>query len=171
MIVTGGERIRIVVLGYVVRGPIGGMAWHHLNYVRGLADLGHEVLFLEDSDDYPSCYDPSRFVTDCDPAYGLGFARKAFAEIGMDDCWCYHDAHKNRWFGPAAERALAFCRDADLVINVSGVNPLRDWTAAIPVRAFIDTDPLFTQAKHIEDPAALALALKTIDAKPRQPFL
>ena len=48
----GRDRLRIVLLGYVVRGPVGGMAWHHLNYIRGLADLGHEVLFMEDSDDF-----------------------------------------------------------------------------------------------------------------------
>ena len=52
-------RLRVVVLGYIVRGPLGGLAWHHLQYVLGLARLGHEVLFLEDSDDYPSFADAS----------------------------------------------------------------------------------------------------------------
>ena len=66
--------LRVVVLGYVVRGPIGGMAWHHLQYVLGLSWLGHDVTFLEDSDDYPSCYDPSRGVVDTEPSYGLRFA-------------------------------------------------------------------------------------------------
>lgn len=155
---AGHDKLRIVVLGYVVRGPVGGMAWHHLNYVRGLAELGHDVLFVEDSDDYPSCYDPTRFVTDCDPGYGLQFAAAAFKGIGHADGWCYHDAHTGRWHGPAAGRALSFCRSADLVLNVSGVNPLRDWTARVPLRAYIDTDPLFTQARHLDDPAAMARA-------------
>ena len=31
------DRLRIIVLGYIVRGPMGGMAWHHLQYVMGLA--------------------------------------------------------------------------------------------------------------------------------------
>lgn len=154
----GRDRLRIVVLGYVVRGPVGGMAWHHLNYIRGLADLGHDVLFMEDSDDFPSCYDPSRFITGCDPTYGLAFAREAFDRIGLPDRWCYFDAHTNGWYGPAAERAGDFCRSADLLINVSAVNPLRDWTAAIPLKALIDTDPLFTQARHCQEPAALVRA-------------
>jgi len=51
-------RLRIVVLGYVVRGPLGGMVWSNLQYLMGLARLGHDVYFVEDSDDYPSCYDP-----------------------------------------------------------------------------------------------------------------
>ena len=37
------DRLRIIVLGYIVRGPMGGMAWHHLQYVMGLARLGHEL--------------------------------------------------------------------------------------------------------------------------------
>jgi hypothetical protein len=37
---------RIIVLGYIVRGPIGGMAWHHLQYVLGLHRLGFDVYFF-----------------------------------------------------------------------------------------------------------------------------
>ena len=43
--------LRIVVLGYVVRGPLGGLTWHHLQYLLGLRRLGHDVYFFEDSDD------------------------------------------------------------------------------------------------------------------------
>src|SRR5215217_1330879 len=75
---NSSSRLRIVVLGYLVRGPIGGMAWHHLQYVLGLHELGHDVRFVEDSDDYPSCYDPERGVVDENPAYGLRFAAEAF---------------------------------------------------------------------------------------------
>lgn len=154
----GTGKLKIVVLGYIVRGPIGGMTWHHLNYVLGLSALGHDVLFMEDSDDYPSCYDPSRHAVDIDPTYGLAFAREVFDSAGMGECWCYHDAHTGTWHGPRADDAVAFCADADLVLNISGVNPLRDWTAAIPARAFIDTDPLFTQIRLLQEPGAKALA-------------
>jgi hypothetical protein len=147
------QKLRIVVLGYIIRGPVGGMAWHHLQYVLGLAALGHEVLFLEDSDDYPSCYDPSKHVVDVDPTYGLAFARQAFDRLGLGDDWTYYDAHEQRWYGLGAEKAQRFCDDADMVINVSGVNPLRRWTMAIERRLFIDTDPVFTQVNHLADPA------------------
>nr|MBA3483714.1 hypothetical protein [Pirellulales bacterium] len=147
------QKLRIVVLGYIVRGPVGGMAWHHLQYVLGLAALGHEVHFLEDSDDYPSCYDPSKHVVDVDPTYGLAFARQAFDRLGLGDHWTYYDAHGQKWYGPGAEKAQRFCDDADMVINVSGVNPLRRWTMAIERRLFIDTDPVFTQVKHLTDRA------------------
>ena len=82
-------RARILVLGYLVRGPVGGLAWHHLQYVLGLEQLGHDVYFLEDSDDYPACYDPSRSITSEDPAYGLRFAERTFERVGLKD-WAEH---------------------------------------------------------------------------------
>jgi hypothetical protein len=151
------SRLRIAVLGYIVRGPIGGMAWHHLQYVLGLARLGHDVRFIEDSDDYPSCYDPSRGVMDEDPTYGLRFATAAFDRLGLSDCWAYHDAHAGLWHGPAAD-TLDWLARADLLLNVSGVNPLRPWLLGVPARALIDTDPAFTQLRHLTDPAAQTAA-------------
>jgi hypothetical protein len=156
-----GERLRIVVLGYIVRGPLGGLAWHHLQYVMGLARLGHDVYFAEDSDDFESCcYDPSRDVVDADPTYGLAFAEGAFRRVGLGERWAYHDAHTGRWHGPAAEYIREWSRGADLLLNLSGVNPLRDWWMNVPARALIDTDPAFTQIRHLTDPAARAAAAR-----------
>jgi hypothetical protein len=152
------DRLRIVVLGYLVRGPLGGLAWHHLQYLLGLAQLGHEVLFVEDSDDYPSCYDPSRNVVDTDPGYGLRFAARTLDRLGLGERWAYHDAHTGRWLGPAAGWALRYCSEAELLLNVSGVNPIRDWLGGIPARVLVDTDPVFTQIRHLSDPAARELA-------------
>ena len=151
------SRLRIVVLGYIVRGPLGGLAWHHLQYVLGLAQLGHDVYFLEDSDDYPSCYDPSRHVFDTDPTYGLRFASSTFERLGLTERWAYHDAHTSQWFGPCGERITDVCRDAVLALNVSGLNPLRPWLLQVPKRIFIDTDPVFTQIRHLQDPGARSL--------------
>jgi hypothetical protein len=146
------ERLRIVVLGYIVRGPLGGLVWHHLQYVMGLARMGHNVCFIEDSGDTPwCCYDPSRDVTDADPTYGLGFADRAFQTGGIPDRWAYHDTHTGRWYGPLAECALDRCREATLLLNLSGANRLRPWTRTIPHRVLIDTDPVFTQIRHLTD--------------------
>jgi hypothetical protein len=151
-------RLRIIVLGYVVRGPLGGIAWHYLQYVAGLAQLGHDVFFLEDSDDYPSCYDPVRNVTDADPTYGLAFAADAFERLGFGTRWAYYDGHRGAWLGPAAGVALDASRTADVVLNLSGVNPLRSWMDHVPVRVLVDTDPVFTQVRHLTSAAARARA-------------
>ncbi|HEX2723848.1 MAG TPA: hypothetical protein VHM24_13110 [Gemmatimonadaceae bacterium] len=136
-------------MGYVVRGPIGGMAWHHMQYFLGLARLGHDVLFLEESGEYANCYDPERHVLDWDPTYGLRFAADAFSRFGLSDQWAYYDVPTAQWLGPAGPTAEAFTRSADVVLNLSGVNPLRDWSEKAPIRILVDTDPVFTQVRHL----------------------
>jgi hypothetical protein len=134
------------------------MAWSHLQYAIGYARLGYDVYFLEDSDDYPSCYDPIRDVTDTDPTYGLAFASEAFRRVGLADRWAFYDAHTLRWHGPCGDRIVDLCERADLLLNLSNVNPMRPWFESIPARALVDTDPTFTQIRHLTDPAAHARA-------------
>jgi hypothetical protein len=148
------SRLRVIVLGYIVRGPLGGLAWHHLQYVLGLARCGHDVYFVEDSDDFPSCYDPTRGVVNADPTYGLEFTRRAFRRVGLADRWAYYDAHTARWLGPASDCIVRLSAHADLLLNISGVNPIRAWFADIPARALVDTDPVFTQVRHLTDAQA-----------------
>ncbi len=61
-LLPASDRLRIVVLGFVVRGPLGGMVWSNLHYVMGLLRLGHDVYLVEDSDDYTSYLASSRPV-------------------------------------------------------------------------------------------------------------
>jgi hypothetical protein len=152
--------LRVLVLGYIVRGPLAGHTWHHLQYVLGLAQLGHDVYFLEDSGDFESCYDPRSHEMGSDPAFGLGYAGDVFARIGLSDRWAYHDVHTATWHGPAAPRVDELCATADLCLNVSGVNPLREPLMQVPARIFIDTDPAFTQVRHLTDPRAMRAALQ-----------
>jgi hypothetical protein len=151
------QRLRIIVLGYVIRGPLGGIAWHYLQYVSGLAQLGHDVYFFEDSGNGDlRCYDPSRDVSDASPAYGLKFAQCAFDRLGLGERWAYCDTDRG-WLGPAAAQAHRLARSADVVLNVSGVNPIRRFEE-VPVRVLVDTDPAFTQVRHLTDAAARARA-------------
>jgi hypothetical protein len=150
----------VVVLGYIVRCPLGGMAWHYLQYAMGLAALGHDVWFVEDSDDYPSCYDPVRHVTDSDPTYGLEFTRRTFDRVGLGERWAYYDGHTAAWSGPARDEIAGVCASADLVLNVSAANPLRSWLEKTPVRVFVDTDPVFEQIRQLTVPARHARALE-----------
>jgi len=150
--VTSG--LRIVVLGYMIRGPLGGFASYHLQYLEGLRRLGHDVYFLEDSDDYPSCYDPATTDTGVDPSYGLGFAARVFDRCGFGERWAYWNAHTAQWSGPCADSAIGICERADLLLNIGGVNPIRPWMLPIPTRALIDLDPAFTQIRHLTNPAS-----------------
>lgn len=158
---TVNSKLRIVVLGYLVRGPLGGLVWHHLQYILGLLQSGHDAIFLEDSGDDPYCYDPSCDEISTDPTYGLKYVADlfdVFASDGLHQRWAWYDATSKSWHGPFAPYVLDFCKTADLVINLSAVNPLRDWLLEIPIRALVDTDPVFTQIRHLTESEPLSLA-------------
>jgi hypothetical protein len=62
------------------------------------------------------------------------------------------------WRGPAGRRAPEICAAADIVLNLSCVTPLRSWFEQVPVRVLVDTDPVFTQVRHLQKPAARRMA-------------
>jgi hypothetical protein len=146
------SRLRVVVLGYIVRGPLGGMTWHYLQYVLGLARLGHEVLYIEDSGDDPwSCYDPRTGEVGPDCAFGVAYASSVFEGVGFSGSWGYYDAHTDTWHGSHGSKISKSAADADLLINVSGSNELRSWADGVPRRVYVDTDPAFTQVGNLKD--------------------
>jgi hypothetical protein len=61
------SRLRIIVIGSLIREPAGGHAWANLSYMHGLAALADDVYYIEDSDDYPTCYDPEIRAATSDP--------------------------------------------------------------------------------------------------------
>ena len=75
------SRLRIAVLGHLIREPTGGLAWQWLNYICGLMELGHDVYYLEDSYDRPSNFGPDLSGPSTDPRYGLGFADRVLRRL------------------------------------------------------------------------------------------
>lgn len=155
-------RLRVVVLGMVVRMPFGGLTWHYLQYLVGLERLGHDVYYVEDScffesDEEGFCWNPSG-RDHGDPSLGLRYTGDVFDRAGFGDRWAYYDGISRRWHGPCADRIEAICASADVVINVSAINPLRPWLREAPARLYVDTDPLFNQIKLLTNPINRHLA-------------
>ena len=94
------------------------------------------------------------------PRMGYSLQSAHFEKLDLQDCWAYFDAHRTGWNGPASGNALSFCNDAEVLLNVSGVNCIRSWHEKIPVRVLIDTDPIFTQIRHLKDAEACAQAAR-----------
>lgn len=137
--------MKIVLGGYIVGYPLGGMTWHHLNYLLGLIELGHEVTYLEDGANHPS-FDPIA-NTHGDPTYGLKYLRETFEKYGIRVPWHYRYGKIAE--GLSIEEMQSKLREADLFIAVSGVTPI-DWYDLPKRTLVIDTDPVFTQLKMSE---------------------
>ncbi len=147
------SKLRIIVAGLIAQYPLGGLAWHYLQYVLGLARLGHDVYYLEDSGGWP--YNPIEDGLGQDCSYNIQYLSKAMSRLGLDDKWiyCLQMPHKADWFGlPDAERT-AVLQSADLLLDISGTLWCFDRYSSIGRIAYVDTDPVFTQLRLALDQA------------------
>jgi hypothetical protein len=135
--------LKIVCSGHLVRHPIGGHSWHHLQYLVGLRRLGHEVVFLEHYGWPDSCYDAEHDRMTADPTYGLAYLRSLLRSHGLDEAWCYL-AEDGTAHGMSREELADRCRDSHLHVNLSNINWIPELEACRR-RVLVDTDPVFTQ--------------------------
>jgi hypothetical protein len=136
---------RIVVTGFVGLYPVGGVIWDYLQYVAGFAAIGWDVLYLEDTGSWPV------FQSELDSSFNAAHVSAAMEYFGLTDRWAYRDAVTGECFGLSARELAEFCRTADVFLNLSCAAMLREEYASIPVRALVDTDPMFTQIQYLQD--------------------
>ncbi|MHB8576022.1 MAG: glycosyltransferase [Dehalococcoidia bacterium] len=136
------SKLRIVVGGLIGLLPAGGVTWDYVQYPLGLAELGHDIYYIEDTHQWPVYqYHDGQVSASTNVKY-LASVMEAF---GLSERWSYRDEITGEYFGLPQERVLEICRTADVFINVSCATYLTDEYRQIPVRAFIDSDPMFTQ--------------------------
>ncbi len=137
--------LKILCSGFLIRYPVGGFSWHHLQYLVGFQRLGHEVVYLEDFGWHNSCYDPSRHEMTADSSYGRAYLAELLAPHGLHDRWCYLD-ESGAAHGWPRERLAQFCRECDVYYNLSNINNIPELEQCRR-RVLVDTDPVFTQIK------------------------
>jgi len=146
------SRLRIAVGGLAATFPFGGMFWHYMQFVIGLRQLGHEVLYVEDIGRW--CYDPvRRTYVEGGAANAAVFERNLLKlEPALRHCWMFRDA-AGAVYGRDRNSAKEFCASADLFLNISlSHDVLEDYRGASTI--LVDTDPLYTQALLAEDAAS-----------------
>src|SRR5689334_21774923 len=138
---------RLVLAGYLVRNPLGGYAWQAAHYLLGLRALGHDVWFYEDTGHYAPAYNPA--TNDFGPRYeyGIGAAGTFLGRLGLGERWVFADVDGGREHGPGAGRAAALLREADLVLNVAGVNRIPPERRGGRPAIYVDIDPGVTQIR------------------------
>jgi hypothetical protein len=135
--------MRILFAGIIARYPVGGVTWCSLMYLLGLRALGHEVFYIEDTGECG--YDPVENTRATDPSYGTSYIHAALEPFGLGDRWTFVN-YDGRYHGRSADHVRRYAADADLFINLSGGSWFwRDEYARIPRKAFVDSDPAFTQ--------------------------
>jgi hypothetical protein len=143
----------IVFAGSIARFPIGGHAWANLHYLCGLRDLGHEVYYLEDFGEGCWFYLWDTDETSDNPERAAAYLKDCLEPFGFAARWALRVGE--RMLGLPLHTFEDLCSAADLLL-VRAVafrewRPEYDWPSR---RAFIDVDPVFTQASLAQgDPA------------------
>jgi len=145
------DRLRIIVTGLIAQHPwLGGVAWDYLQYPLGLARLGHDVYYVEDSGQWPYTLDGGPtggewIASDCTP--NVRHLAAIMARFGLGDRWAYRFPIRPRWFGLPHHQRCEVVRTADLLLNVSGTLHRPTDYRSVRRLAYIDSDPVFTQVK------------------------
>lgn len=141
-----GRPLRIVLLGMMGSAPYGGQTWLYLNWLRGLAALGHEVYYVEDDTVWP--YDPhaETFSEDC--RYAVEHIARSMRAIGLGDAWAFRLADREGACWGLSESALReLYESCDALINGGGGTELREDQMRAGFRVYLETDPVTAELR------------------------
>lgn len=144
-------RLRIIVGGFLGLLPAGGVTWDYVQYPVGLAALGHDVYYVEDTRLWPIYQTGDHSVSDC--SANVAHLAAVMDAFGLGDRWAYRDEVSGQCFGLAEAVVRELCCTADILLNISCATFLRDEYSAIPIRALVDSDPMFTQIQYASQTA------------------
>lgn len=128
----------IVVLGIMGRNPIAGVAYQALHYLEGFRRLGHEIYYVEDTQEWP--YNPDTDSNDC--AYTIAYINRLMTWCGLADRWAFCDvSQQGRVYGLTELQMKKILKQAGAIVNLTGSTELRDEYLEVPVRVYLETDP------------------------------
>jgi len=138
------DGLRIVVLGALAQMPFAGVAWQVLHYLEGFRRLGHDVSYVEDTGNWP--YDPDLEVVTDDATGAARRLGELLAAHGFADRWAFRNAARpDELWGMCATGLAERLGAADVLVNLSGATVLGDAHLDIPIRIYLETDPVTPQ--------------------------
>jgi hypothetical protein len=134
----------VVVLGMTSYAPYAGVSWQTAQYLEGFRRLGYDVYYVEDHGYWP--FNPLAQVHADDCTETVRFISDLMARFGLEDRWAYRDvASDGRVFGLSAARFADLLENADVLVNLTGSTVLEDRHMRVPVRVYLETDPVLGQ--------------------------
>ncbi|MGI8802297.1 MAG: hypothetical protein ACR2KV_09015 [Solirubrobacteraceae bacterium] len=141
------EPLRIVVLGALGQMPFAGVAWQVLHYLEGFRRLGHHVVYVEDTGNWP--YDPYLETVTDDATGTVRWLGDLLAAHGFR--WAFRNVARAGELHGMEPLALAEClHAADVLVNLSGATVLREDHLDVPIRIYLETDPVTPQIEIAE---------------------
>ncbi len=132
----------LVVLGLMGRMPVAGVTWQVLQYLEGFRRLGFATHYVEDTGKWS--YDPHLNTISDDPSYAVRSIGSLMTQYGFAGRWAYRAAD-GRVFGLTDVELRALFEHADVLVNLTGATVLREEHLRVPVRVYLETDPVLPQ--------------------------
>jgi hypothetical protein len=136
------SRLRIFVSGMVAGDPWqGGASWAVLQYVLGLQRLGHDVYLVEPISD--GSIQPSG--SPLDRSDNAAYFHHLADRFGLAERATLVRHGTTEAVGVPHDRVRRLAKEADALVNISGMLTDPAFMEPIPVRIYLDLDPAFNQ--------------------------
>jgi hypothetical protein len=123
----------------------GGAAWAVLQYVLGFQRLGHDVVFVEPCEgDSNAAGDPLA------RSRSAGYFRQVVDRFGLEGRAALLQDGTRETVGLPYDSLVELAREADALVNISGMRADPALTEDVPVRVYQDLDPAFAQLWHAQ---------------------
>lgn len=147
--------LTILLSGMIGRVPCeGGATWAVLQYLLGFKRLGHLVYFVE-----PVASAALAPVgVELEDSRNARYFREVMHTFGLEGASALVLAGTRETMGLSYEDLRKISRQADVLVNISGLLTDETLLAPVPVRLYLDLDPAFTQLWHFTQGIDLRLA-------------
>ena len=133
---------RIVVSGMIAAVPgHGGATWAVLQYVLGLARLGHEVYFVEALD--AAALAPAG--ASLEESTNSRYCRGVMQEHRLGSSWALIRRGSTETAGLSYAQLAGLAAGTSVLLDISGTLGDGDLFSRVPIRVYLDVDPAFTQ--------------------------
>ena len=134
------SKTTIIVGGFLGLIHAGGAVWDYIQYPLGFYLMEYDVYYVEDTRIFPIYTD--NWNNSIPTVKRL---KKIMDSFGLNDRWIYRDETTQTIYGKSEKEYKEICKRAEVFLNVSCANVIREEYSQIPVRILLDTDPMFTQ--------------------------
>ena len=145
------RKLRLIIMGILGRTPLAGVSWQVLHFLEGFRRLGHEIYYIEDTGGW--AYHPLRTNADHEAEdayqinlqYAVSHVARVMSSHGLQDRWAYRSRLDDRTFGLSETQVSNAFENADALVNLTGSTQLFEEHARVPVRIYLETDPVLPQ--------------------------
>jgi hypothetical protein len=143
-------------MGILGRTPLAGVSWQVLHFLEGFRRLGYDVYYIEDTGGW--AYNPLEKKRDSESActyasncqYAVNHVAKLMSLFGLQDRWAYRSRVDGRVFGLSETQVSDVLESADALVNLTGSTRLLEEHIRVPVRIYLETDPVTRQIEVVQ---------------------